>query len=1105
MKDRRSHNVQSKTISNRGTCIDAMKSSVGLLLLALSTIIASACEPTSPNGQAAEGPASIANLTLSVSPASAWSTSPFASPPLGENVALKGYATASARDAAGLLTVDAVTAHLATDGDSSTVWSSQHPAPQWFSVALDDLYLVNRIQLHVTQAPPGPTTHEIWLGNGSGSRTLFTRLHNVPTDDGQLLDIELNPPRVVDEVFVLTLDSPSWVAWREISVFGFAAPAPLSSRNTPRLTLQPIASGLNMPVQVTHAGDQSGRLFVAEKEGRIRVVRDGAALDTPFLDISDRVLCCVHRGLIDIAFSPSSTASEHFYVSYTNLDGHTTISRFNTSHDPDRADPESEEVVLTIEQPAEHHNGGHMAFGPRDGYLYISSGDGGSFSYPDNPALERDTLLSKLLRIDVESGAPPYRIPDSNPFAGESGYRGEIWALGLRNPGNFAFDSETGDLFIPDSGNRRREEINFQPASSSGGQDYGWFRMEANLCFDNFVLPCSAESLTLPVAEYDHSQGCAVSGGAVYRGPGSPALQGLYLFSDFCSGRIWGLKRPDPTNEMGWHSMLLMNTPLSISSIGQDQVGNLYATSFDDGVLYRLTERPVISANGDSAPENIALRGSGVASTGNESIALATDGDPATAWEADLPPPQWFSVLLDDLYLIDQIELVFAQDANAPATLELWLGNGSGVRTRYKRLGEVLPNSQRVLAIPIDPPQAANELMLLSLQGQDDVSWHEVRVFGSPAAYVRTESALPRVRLAETVTGLELPVLISHAGDSSGRIFVAEQNGRIRIVTDGRLLETPFLDISDQVACCGEQGLFGLAFPPSYAASHHFYVSYSNLDGDTIVSRFRTSEDPDRADHDTEEILLKLPQPYKVHNGGHLAFGPRDGYLYIGSGDGGTFRDPDNMAQRPDTLLGKILRIDVVSGAKPYAVPIDNPFTQAEGYRDEIWALGLRNPWGFAFDPETGDLFIPDVGGSQREEVNYQSASGPAGTNFGWAVMEGNLCFEHDSLICSAEGLASPIAEYDHTQGCAVVGGAVYRGTDIPALNGLFLFADFCRGDIWGLKQATQPLSGRTENGWHSVRIANAGFPISSLGTDEEGNVYAAGYQNGTIYIITSR
>ena len=254
-----------------------MNKSVGLLLLALSTLIASACESTSPNGQAAEAPSSIANLALSVSPASAWSTSPFASPPLGENVALQGYATASARDAAGLLTVDAVTAHLATDGDPASVWSSQQPAPQWFSVALDDLYLVNRIQLQVTQAPAGPTTHEIWLGNGSGTRTLFTRLPQVYTDDGQLLDIEFkSTPASSTKSLSLRSTAPAGLHGAKSVYSEFPSPDPLSSHSTPRLTLQPIVirprlcrSRLHMPaIKVS-------RLFVAEKEGRIRVIKNG--------------------------------------------------------------------------------------------------------------------------------------------------------------------------------------------------------------------------------------------------------------------------------------------------------------------------------------------------------------------------------------------------------------------------------------------------------------------------------------------------------------------------------------------------------------------------------------------------------------------------------------------------------------------------------------------------------------------------------------------------------------------------------------------------------------------------------------------------------------
>ena len=1081
---------------------------VGLLILALSVLFAAACQSTSESAPAARNAAdpttAIANLTFSISPATQWIAAPFGPPPSGENVALRAYSTGSARDETGLLTVDVETAGLAIDGDIDSVWSSQQPAPQWYSLLLDDLYLVDRIQMAITQAPAGPTTHEIWLGNGSGSRTLYTRLSDVPTDDGQILDVKLDPPRLVNEVFILTLESPSWVAWREVSVFGLPVTSPSQLERSPQMRLQPLASGLELPVKVTHANDASGRLFVAEKRGRIRIVRNGATLDEPFLDITNIVSCCGHRGLIDIAFPPSFADSQQFYLSYTNIEGHTVVSRFSTSPDPDRADPDSEEVVLTIDQPAEHHNGGHMAFGPLDGYLYLASGDGGSFSYPDNPALDPGTLLSKLLRIDVESGAKPYGIPDSNPFTQVDGYRGEIWALGLRNPGELTFDEVTGALFIPDSGNRRREEINHQPASSAGGEDYGWFRMEGNLCFDNFVVPCDADGLTLPVAEYDHSQGCAIAGGAVFRGPGSPNLQGLYLYADYCSGRIWGLKRLEDKNQMEWQSTLLINAPISISSIGQDEFGNLYGTSFGDGVLFMLTEKPAAPATAD-APANIALHGSARASAEAQLTEFAIDGDPTSHWDSQQPAPQWFSVILDDLYLVDRLELVLPLGDTGPSTFEIWLGNGSGTRTLFKRLTDVRPENYQSLIIPIHPPQNVNEVMVVTLQSPGNVAWREVRVLGTPTTDLNAVIDAPNVRLDEVVTGVELPVLIVHAADNSGRMFVAEQKGRIRIVQDGRLLDSPFLDISNRVSCCGEQGLFGIAFPPGYAASQHFYVSYSNIEGNTIVSRFQTTNDPNSADPDSEEVVLEIEQPYKVHNGGHLAFGPQDGYLYIGSGDGGTFRDPDNWAQRPDTLLGKILRIDVESGSKPYAVPASNPFANSHEYRPEIWALGLRNPWGFAFDRQTGDLFISDVGGSLREEVNFQSAESQAGRNYGWAVMEGTICFEHDFLTCSADGLTLPVAEYDHSQGCAIVGGAVYRGSRHASLHGHFLFADFCRGYIWGLKRIDEDSTEHAPGGWQSALLTNAGFPVSSIGEDQGGNVYAAGYQNGTIYLITER
>ncbi len=569
---------------------------VGVLtvgLLALIAVAACASEPGQPStvSTATSPPMATLNPDTNTPPApSESSTAPSALPTstatntptrvstsaepsvsLQENVAVLGSGRASAREEF---------AHLAIDGDPDSAWSSQRVPLQWLSIVLDALYLVDKIELVVTQAPAGPTTHEVWLGNGSGAQTLYKRLANIHTEDGQTVAVAIEPPRIVDEVLILTLHSPSWVAWREVRVFGS------SSANL--LKLDEIVAGLELPVQVTHAGDSSGRLFVVEQKGRIRIIKDGAIDDTPFLDISDRVSCCGEQGLLNVAFPPAYAAKRHFYVNYTDTDGDTVISRYTTTADPDRADPGSEEVVLTIDQPFVTHNGGRMAFGPQDGYLYIGSGDGGASL--ENTGQTPSTLLGKILRIDVESGVKPYSIPASNPFAQTVGYRGEIWVLGLRNPWGFAFDKQTGDLYIPDPGSGGPEEVNYQPASSAGGENYGWPIMIGRMC----IAYCNADILsllTLPVAEYDRSLGCVIVGGAVYRGTRYPRMQGVFLYADFCRGRIWGLKRPDQDGQDGWESTLLISSSVPLSSIGEDEEGNVYITGYQDGVVYMLTER----------------------------------------------------------------------------------------------------------------------------------------------------------------------------------------------------------------------------------------------------------------------------------------------------------------------------------------------------------------------------------------------------------------------------------------------------------------------------------------------------------------------------------
>ncbi len=349
-------------------------------------------------------------------------------------------------------------------------------------------------------------------------------------------------------------------------------------------------------------------------------------------------------------------------------------------------------------------------------------------------------------------------------------------------------------------------------------------------------------------------------------------------------------------------------------------------------------------------------------------------------------------------------------------------------------------------------------------------------------------AAWPRITITPLVQGLDKPTHITHAGDGSSRIFVAEQPGRVMIVRDGRLLPRAFLDIRDRVGCCGERGLLSIAFPPAYASKNYFYVNYTDRSGDTVVARYRVAGHPDVADPASEEVLLLIGQPYTNHNGGQLAFGP-DGFLYIGMGDGGSGGDPQNNGQKSGTLLGKLLRIDVESGASPYRVPPDNPFVNKKGFRPEIWATGLRNPWRFAFDRLTGDLFIADVGQNRYEEINLQPAGSRGGENYGWRIMEGSHCFR--SRTCSKQGLVQPLAEYDHSRGCSVTGGAVYRGKERASLRGIYFYGDYCSGRIWGLR--------RSGDGWESKELLETGYSISTFGEDEDGALYVADHGKGAI------
>jgi glucose/arabinose dehydrogenase len=342
--------------------------------------------------------------------------------------------------------------------------------------------------------------------------------------------------------------------------------------------------GLLRPVAIVDPADGSGRLFIVEQPGDIRIYQDGRLLPEPFLDIRQRVGSRGNeQGLLGLAFHPAYAQSGLFYVNYTDLNGDTVIARFSvSSQDANRADAGSEQQLLFIRQPYPNHNGGSVVFGP-DGYLYLGLGDGGSGGDPQGNGQSLSTLLGKILRIDIDNGNP-YAIPTGNPFS--SPQAAEIWAYGLRNPWRFSFDRLTGDLYVADVGQDAWEEVDFLPAGSPLGANFGWNFREGMHPYAG--TPPSDSVLIDPVAEYDHGQGCSVTGGYVYRGEELPAWKGVYLYGDFCSGKIWGLLR-DASG--AWQNRLLFESGLNISSFGEDAAGELYLTDLN-GAVYRLKATP---------------------------------------------------------------------------------------------------------------------------------------------------------------------------------------------------------------------------------------------------------------------------------------------------------------------------------------------------------------------------------------------------------------------------------------------------------------------------------------------------------------------------------
>jgi glucose/arabinose dehydrogenase len=431
-----------------------------------------------------------------------------------------------------------------------------------------------------------------------------------------------------------------------------------------------------------------------------------------------------------------------------------------------------------------------------------------------------------------------------------------------------------------------------------------------------------------------------------------------------------------------------------------------------------------------------------LAACSNEATPTPTDSRPLMAFESPLPP------------------------LPSPLSTQVTVSEPAPSGTALPDITGTVASSET----PTDIPQPTDT--------SEDVT--TVTNLPDPAAFTWTQVS----------GGLQNPVGLAHAGDRSGRLFILEQEGRIRILQDGELLPQAFLDISERVVCCGERGLLGIAFHPNYTQNGYFYINYTELQGQqltSVIARYQASADANAADPNSEVRILEQPQPYNNHNGGGLEFGP-DGFLYIGLGDGGSAGDPQGNAQSLDTWLGKLLRIAVDSG-EPYTIPVDNPFVQGGGL-PEIWAYGLRNPWRFSFDHLSGDLYIGDVGQGSWEEIDFLPAGSLGGANFGWDYYEGAHPYEGSPP--SGLAIIDPVAEYSHSLGISVTGGYVYRGSKLSEWQGVYLYGDYGSGNIWGLLR-------RADGTWENSLLFQTNANITSFGVDERGEIYLVDYRGNIL------
>ena len=794
-----------------------------------------------------------------------------------------------------------------------------------------------------------------------------------------------------------------------------------------------VSSGIKDPVAIQSPRDGSGRMFIVERGGALRVVVNGQLQSEPYysrsVDTGD-----VERGMLGLAFDPDFKTNGTLYVTYTAPGASGEILRRLVAKDPAANVFKGKDDEVMSLPLFYNHNGGDIHFGP-DNYLYWSTGSGtGSFDPEDlaQSLWKKDignrtySMMGKILRIDVRKSGKSsgtlcgpkgeYSIPADNPYVDAKEACAEIWLYGFRNPWRFSFDRQTGDLWIGDVGEGKWEEIDMRPAGATGNRNYGYPACEGDQHGrpDGSGSNCPAETGTVgPVMQYSHDDSrCSVSGGYVYRGP-IASLQGRYIFGDACTSELF---------------------------IGTQSNGKWTFEPFPSGI------KP-----------------------GYGTIAAFGEGEDGT------------------LYVVDHLNS------------QVW------------RFDEKKP-------------------------GKDATSYSTERTFGAPIAAAAmlvwnlvTTPASAGIPADLTLTpyitsGITEPVAIRSPGDGSGRMFIVERGGALRVVANGQLLSTPYYTRSVDTGDV-ERGLLGLAFDPNFESNGTLYIVYtaSGASGE-ILRRLVATNPAANVFSGTDTEIMHIPLFYN-HNGGDIHFGP-DNYLYWSTGSGTGSFDPENLAQdlwKRDIggttyyLMGKVLRIDVrtpdpsaaanMCGAEPgqpaqYSIPSDNPYADASQACGEIWLFGFRNPWRFSIDRLNGNLFIGDVGEGSYEEIDMYPSPGapppPNNRNYGYPACEGD---HHgrpagSGSNCPAEtGTVGPIMQYAHEDSrCSISGGVRYRGP-ITGLQGNYVFADACTSEIFIGTQSGSAWTYEVFDGG----IAPGYGTVSAFGEGEDGTLYAVNHQAGEI------